>query len=101
MMTCRDDFFRLNHEHVIFQFNHEYSNLITNNRTPLGFFFSNLIANRQEISKIFQFNHEQSVKNMNYGARKIFQFNREHDIEIFQFNREQEYPTYITGNTNQ
>lgn len=40
----------------------------------------------------------------NLIANKIalfFQFNREHDIEIFQFNREQEYPTYITGNTNQ
>lgn len=63
--------FKNNDKCLIFQFIHEYSNLIANKRTPLGFFFSNLIKNRQENSKIFQFNHEQ------------------------------EYQTYITGDTNQ
>ena len=40
----------------------------------------------------------------NLIANKIglfFQLNREQDTEIFQLNHEQEYPTYITGNTNQ
>lgn len=85
---------------VIFQLNHEYSNLIANNRTPLGFFFSNLITNRQEIRKIFQLNHEQSVKNMNYEARKIFQLNREQVAQNFQLNHEQEYSTYMAGYMN-
>lgn len=90
----------LNATFVIFQLNREYSNLIENNRTPKGFFFSNLITNRREISKIFQLNHEQSVKNMNYGARKIFQLNREQVTQNFQLNHEQEYPTYMTGYMN-